>query len=54
MSEEPVSEAEVKAKNEKPEKKKLFKKNKKQNASQEEEIKLVSLAELRKKNSDNE
>ena len=54
VSEEPVSEAEVKAKNEKPEKKKLFKKNKKQNASQEEEIKLVSLAELRKKNSDNE
>ena len=54
VSEEPVSEAEVKAKNEKPEKKKLFKKNKKQNESQEEEIKLVSLAELRKKNSDNE
>ena len=54
MSEEPVSEAEVKAKKEKPEKKKLFKKNKKQNESQEEEIKLVSLAELRKKNSDNE
>ena len=54
VSEEPVSEAEVKAKKEKPEKKKLFKKNKKQNESQEEEIKLVSLAELRKKNSDNE
>ncbi len=58
-AEEIASEAEEKpkkekVKKEKTEKKKLFKKSKKENESQEEEIKLVSLAELRKQNSDSE
>ena len=50
-----VTETEVKPKKEKKEKKKLFKKNKKQTESSDEgELKLVSLADLRKQNSDTE